>query len=201
MGDQRGLVQRIERRLEDGVGDAFARMFGGPVVPEEVEAVLRREAHDGVQILPGERFLVPNDYVITLGLSDFRNINTDRELTADAFARHLAGYIHEQGWQTYGEVVLRFEQSEGLHTGQYRARAVVNPDAGLRPPGGPSAPAVPNHANTAERGVPAMTDNQDRGGQSQGRPGDEYYGDQYGQPQEDPRGVAPEPQRPYLPTA
>ncbi|HCA51790.1 MAG TPA: hypothetical protein DEP24_01905 [Mycobacterium sp.] len=199
MGNQRGLVQRIERRLEIGVGDAFARVFGGSVVPQEVEALLRREAHDGVQILPGDRFLVPNDYVVTLSLSDFRKINTDRELTADAFARHLAGYIHEQGWQTYGEVVLRFEQSEGLHTGQYRARAVVNPDVGLRPPGGPSAPAVPNHANSAERGVPAMTDNQDRGGQSQGRPGEEYYGDQYGRPQEDPRGVAPEPQRPPYP--
>ena len=52
MVNQRGLAQRLERRLEDGVGDAFARMFGGAIVPQEVEALLRREAHDGVRTCP-----------------------------------------------------------------------------------------------------------------------------------------------------
>jgi len=199
MGNQEGLVRRIERKLEDSVGDAFARVFGGSIVPQEVEALLHREASDGVQKLPGEVFLAPNDYVITLSVSDFQKISTDRELTAEAFAKHLTGYIQEQGWQTYGEVVLRFEQSESLHTGQYRGRAVVNPDANARPTTCPPATAEPNHASTAEPGVPAMTDNQYRGGQSQGRPGDEQYDDQYGRPQEDPRAAAPEPQRPPYP--
>ena len=193
MANQRGLVQRIERKLEDSVGDAFARVFGGSVVPQEVETLLRREAFDGLQTLPGEVFLAPNDYVITLSVSDFQKISDDRELTAEAFAKHLAGYIQEQEWQTYGDVVLRFEESGGLRTGQYRARAVVNPDAAA------PATAASNHANTAEPGVPAMTDNQYRGGQSQGRPGDEHYDDQYGRPEEDPRAAAPEPQRPPYP--
>jgi len=43
-----------------------------------------------------------------------------------------------------------------------------------------------------------MTDNPKRGGQSQGRPGDEYYGDQYGRPQEDP-GAAEQQRPPYPP--
>jgi hypothetical protein len=200
MGNQRGLVQRIERKLENSIGDAFARVFGGSIVPQEVEALLRREASDGVRAVPGGRFLAPNDYVITVGPTDFLKISADRELTAEAFSRHLGGYIQEQGWQTYGEVVLRFEQSEGLHTGQFRARAVVNPDADPHPTANPTATTESTHANTAEPGVPAMTDNQYRGGQSQGRPGDEYYDDQYGRPQEDPRTVAPEPPRaPYPP--
>ncbi len=41
-----GLVDRIERKLESTVGDAFARVFGGSIVPQEVEAMLRREADD-----------------------------------------------------------------------------------------------------------------------------------------------------------
>ena len=168
MVNQKGLVQRIERRLEDAVGDAFARVFGGSIVPQEVEALLHREASDGVQTLPGEVSLAPNDYVITLSMSDFQKISADRELTAEAFAKHLAGYIQEQRWQTYGEVVIRFEQSESLHTGQYRARAVVNPDADPRPTTCPPATAESNHAYTAEPGVPAMTDNQYRGGQKSG---------------------------------
>ena len=36
-----GLVDRFERKLEDSVGNAFARVFGGSIVPQEVEAMLR----------------------------------------------------------------------------------------------------------------------------------------------------------------
>ena len=40
-------------------GDAFARVFGGPIVPQEIESLLRREASDGVRRLAGERFWLP----------------------------------------------------------------------------------------------------------------------------------------------
>ena len=206
MNNQKGLVKRIERMLEDSVGDAFARVFGGSVVPQELEALLRREASDGVQTLAGGRSLVPNEYVITLSESDFQKLSADRDLTTEAFARHLEGYIQEQGWQTYGELVVRLEQSESLHTGQYRARAAVNPDVNIsHEPGLDPRPSVPapraaesNDAYTAERGAPAMTDNPY--GQGQGRPGDEYFDEQYGRPQEESRPAAPEQQRaPYQP--
>ena len=198
MANQKGLVARIERMLEDGVGDVFARVFGGSIVPQEVEAMLRREASDGLQSLPGDRYLAPNDYVITLGESDYQKFNADREFTSDAFARHLAGYIQDQQWQTYGAVVVRFEQSEGLHTGQYRARAVVNPDADPRAPLTPPAQAESIHAYHAEPGAPAMTDNPTyRGGP--GRPGDEFFDDQYGRPQDEPRAGVPEHARPAYP--
>ncbi|MGC7986097.1 FhaA domain-containing protein, partial [Salmonella enterica] len=42
-----GLVDRIERKLETTVGDAFARVFGGSIAPPEVEAALQREAESG----------------------------------------------------------------------------------------------------------------------------------------------------------
>ena len=200
MNNQKGLVQRIERMLEDGVGDAFARVFGGSVVPQELEALLRREASDGVQALAGGRSLVPNQYVITLSVSDFQKLSADRDLTTEAFAKHLEEYLQEQGWQTYGEVVVRLDRSESLHTGQYRARAVVNPDVAAPQDPRLSAPAPRpaelTHAYTAEPGAPAMTDNPY--GQGQGRPGDEYYDDQY-RPQEEPRPAAPEPQRAAYP--
>src|SRR4029077_12293450 len=121
MSSQKGLVQRIERKLEATVGDAFARVFGGSIVPQEIEALLRREAEDGVRPLQGNRFLAPNEYIITLGMHDFEKVNGDPNLTSSGFARHLPHYIYEQGWQTYGEVVVRFEQLSNLHTGQFRA--------------------------------------------------------------------------------
>lgn len=199
MSNQRGLVQRIERRLENTVGDAFARVFGGSIVPAEVEAALRREASAGVQTLSGEQFLAPNEYVITLSASDFAKVSADRDLTTDTFAKHLGGYIREQGWQTYGELVVRFEQSPSLHTGQYRARGVVNPDVDPHPSEAHTAPPESNQAYTAEPGVPAMSNDPTyRGDQGQGRPGDDYYDERYPRPQDEQRG-APEQRGPYPP--
>ncbi|MCV7198999.1 FhaA domain-containing protein [Mycobacterium angelicum] len=192
MGSQKGLVQRIERKLEATVGDAFARMFGGSIVPQEVEALLRREAADGVHSLQGNRLLAPNEYIITLSVHDFEKLGADPDLTSSAFARYLADYIQEQGWQTYGEVVVRFEQSPNLHTGQLRARGAVNPDVEPRPTVTDFARPQSNHAYAAEPGVRPMTDNPSYRGQGQGRP-DEYYDERYARPQEDPRG-GPGPQ-------
>src|SRR5580693_9081258 len=133
MSSQKGLVQRIERKLEATLDNAFARVFGGSIVPQEVEALLRREAEDGVQTLHGNRLLAPNEYIITLGMHDFEKVAAESDLKSRGFATYLADYIHEKGWQTYGDVVVRFEQSSSLHTGQYRARGAVNPDVEPRP--------------------------------------------------------------------
>ncbi len=185
-----GLVDRFERKLESTVGDAFARVFGGSIVPQEVEAMLRREADTGAREVLGGRILAPNDYVITLSVPDYQKVSADPDLTSTTFAKHLEGYIHEQGWQTYGDVVVRFEQSPNLHTGQFRARGAVNPDSTT------GEPAPPRElSSNAEPGVPPMTDNPNyRGGQGQGRPADEYYDERYGRPEDGaPRSARPAP--------
>lgn len=76
-----GIVQRFERKLQGAVGDAFARVFGGGVVPQEVEAALQQEARDRVEHLGGGILLAPNNYVITINNSDHEELAADRELT------------------------------------------------------------------------------------------------------------------------
>ncbi len=58
-GGDMGLVDRFERKLENTVGDAFARVFGGSIVPQEVESLLRREADSGAREIPGRRIFGP----------------------------------------------------------------------------------------------------------------------------------------------
>jgi len=65
-----GKAQRFERRLQGMVGDAFARVFGGSVVPQEVAQALQREADDNARPLAGGRVLAPNRYTVTLGAAD-----------------------------------------------------------------------------------------------------------------------------------
>jgi hypothetical protein len=200
MGSQKGLVQRIERKLESSVGDAFARVFGGSIVSQEVHAMLRREAADGIRPLPGNHILAPNEYVITLGIHDYEKVGADPDLTSGAFAKRLAGYLGEQGWQTYGDVVVRFERSPNLHTGQFRVRGAVNPDVQPHPPGIDSAAPQSVHALNAEPGVPPMTENSSYpGSHGQGQPGDDYYDDRYGRAEDEVPGGDPDPRAPYPP--
>jgi hypothetical protein len=159
-----GIVSRFERRLQGAVGDAFARVFGGSVVPQEVEAALQREASDQVAELDGGHLLVPNSYTITINASDLQQLDADHELTTRAFAKHLQDYIRDQGWQTYGEVHVEFEPSPTLHTGQFRTHGRVDPDAGRRNPpatGRPADRSGPPRQRTAhpQPGAGPMTQN------------------------------------------
>lgn len=190
-----GIVQRFERKLEDVVGDAFARVFGGSIVPQEVQASLRREAADGVRSAGQGRLLAPNEFFVLLSASDHEKAADDRDLNPDTFAELLREYIRDQGWQTYGEVVVRFEQSPNLHTGQFRTRGVVNPDSKRDRTHGAvtTAPPTPDPQPGA-----SMTDNP---GPQQGRPGEEYgrEDDRYGRPDQDPRAQQPQGGQGYPP--
>ncbi len=88
-----GLVDRFERKLESTVGDAFARVFGGSIVPQEVEAMLRREADTGAREVLGGRILAPNDYVITLSVPDYQQGERRPGPHIDHFRQALGG-IH-----------------------------------------------------------------------------------------------------------
>ncbi|MBU3060118.1 DUF3662 domain-containing protein [Nocardia sp. NEAU-G5] len=196
-----GIVTRFERRLKDAVGDGFARVFGGSVVPQEVEAALQREASDRVTELDGGHLLAPNSYTITINAADLRQLDADHDLTTRAFAKHLQEYIRDQGWQTYGDVHVEFEPSPTLHTGQFRTRGRVDPDAGRReqtvrgPSPGRSGPPRQRTAHpqpgagpmTQNSGYdpsrePAESDPRNRGyaPPPAGRPGQQGY-DEYGQ--------------------
>ena len=157
-----GIVSRFERRLRNTVDDAFARVFGGNVMPKEVETALEREAVDHVRELDGGHQLAPNSYVITINSTDHEKLAADGDTAKRQFSRHLQDYIKAQGWQTYGDVNVSFEASPSLHTGQFRARGIVDPDVGRRPaPHKPQQPgaAMPQNSGPDEGREPAAGQN------------------------------------------
>ncbi|HEY2698762.1 MAG TPA: DUF3662 and FHA domain-containing protein [Pseudonocardiaceae bacterium] len=173
-----GLVQRFERRLEGIVGNSFARVFGGSVVPQEVAQALQREGELNVRELAGGRLLAPNHYTVLLGPADHDRLagaEQDEQrisaLLADCVEEHLA----EHGWETYGDVVVSVERSDALHTGQFRTRSSVDPDAHRR-----SAPPrnAGDRAMSQPPGYGQNPDNDPYGqqGYGQGAYGDPNYG-------------------------
>ncbi len=127
-----GRVDRFERRLQGMVGDAFARVFGGSVVPQEVVQALLREAEDHIEQLPGGRRLVPNRFTVLLSPSDLGRMAGDREQIVESLSGSVTEQLADQGWDTFGEVVVFLERSDALHTGQFRTRSSVDPDASRR---------------------------------------------------------------------
>ena len=127
-----GRVGRFERRLQGMVGDAFARVFGGSVVPQEVMQGLLREAEDNKQQLAGGRVLAPNRYTVLLAPADFDRMAGDTAQIVDSLSGYVTEQLADQGWDTYGEVVVFLERSDALHTGQFRTRSSVDPDASRR---------------------------------------------------------------------
>jgi hypothetical protein len=127
-----GRVDRFERRLQGMVGDAFARVFGGSVVPQEVVQALLREAEDHIEQLAGGRLLAPNRFTVLLGATDLERMAGDRAEIISTLSASVAEQLADQGWDTYGEVVVFLERSDALHTGQFRTRSSVDPDASRR---------------------------------------------------------------------
>jgi len=123
-----GKAQRFERRLQGIVGDAFARVFGGSVVPQEVAQALQREADDNARPLAGGRVLAPNRYTVTLGAADHDRLAGDEQRVIRMLKGCIQTHLAQQGWDVYGDVVVALKVSETLHTGQFRTSSSVDPD-------------------------------------------------------------------------
>ena len=167
-----GLGQRLNRKLENAVGNTFARVFGGSVVPQELAQALLREGEVHLRELAGGRLLAPNHYIVQLGAQDFGNFAGEEDRTTALLADCVEEYLAEQQWDTYGDVVVSLERSDALHTGQFRIRSTVDPDvkASARAPGS-ARPAQPRNAGDRSMSQPP--------GYGQPPEGDPY-GQQYG---------------------
>ena len=174
-----GRAERFDRRLENLVGNTFARMFGGNVVTQEVAIALERESEENVRELAGGRQLAPNHYIVSLGQADHERMAGNEQRVTQVLAQAVTEHLAEHGLDTYGDVVVSLERNEALHTGQFKTRSSVDPDA--RPQGSGS----PRSARPSNAGDPAMSQPPGYGQYDQGDPygqqGQYGYGQQGGQ--------------------
>ncbi|MET0865507.1 MAG: FhaA domain-containing protein [Nakamurella sp.] len=189
-----GVIQSFERRLQGAVGNTFARLFGGKVQPAEVADALQREADEHIQ-RQGNSLIAPNHYRVRLGPTDRRGLGSDEVSVASALSDMIREYLDEQGWQTFGDVAVSLEQSESLHTGQFRISSIVDPDVGRQ--GQKAAPpqAAPPHAALKHpmAGVGRMTQQPGDSGRPDNRQDPQQAGQNDQQGQRPPDGQYPPP--------
>ncbi|MGH3605583.1 MAG: DUF3662 and FHA domain-containing protein [Pseudonocardiaceae bacterium] len=180
-----GKAQRFERRLQGMVGDAFARVFGGSVVPQEVAQALQREADDNARPLAGGRVLAPNRYTVTLGAADHDRLAGDEQRVIRMLTGCIQSHLAEQAWDVYGGLVVSLERSDTLHTGQFRTSSSVDPDTpqprSARDPGS-SGDSAMTQQPAPDYGQPAGHDfSGSRYVQDGYQPGYQSYDESYGQ--------------------
>ena len=192
-----GVLQRFERRLEDLVGGAFARLFKGQVEPVEIAKALQREADENRAVMGGGRVLVPNRYVVELGPSDHERLAPWETQLTRTLAEMVQEFVDDEGWSAYGDITVAFALDRGLRTGMFRVGSDVDMDAAprQRPRDSLSAP-IPNAPPSAS---PAAYQQPyaDPAGYSdpQRDPYAEPHRDPYAEPQRDP--YAEPPRDPY----
>ncbi|MGV9297179.1 MULTISPECIES: DUF3662 and FHA domain-containing protein [Amycolatopsis] len=191
-----GRVERFDRRLENLVGNTFARMFGGNVVTQEVAVALEREGEENVRELAGGRQLAPNHYIVSLGAADHDRMAGDEQRVTGVLARAVAEHLAAQGWDTYGDVVVSLERNEALHTGQFKTRSSVDPDARDTAGEGPSRSARPSNAGDPPMSQPPGYGQYDQG-DPYGQQGQYGYGQQGGQQPGYDQGYGGQPQQGY----
>lgn len=145
--DLMGVFSRIERRLEQGVGSAFARMFKGKVHPAEIARALQQDADDNATKIAKGRTLVPNRYTVRLGDTDYHHLKEwERQLTrslSDICREHFT----DEGYSTYGAVKVDFVHDDSMRTGIFAVESRVD-DA---------EPSVPLREHLPPSGAPPIT--------------------------------------------
>lgn len=167
---QMGVFSRIERRLEHGVGSAFARMFKGKVHPAEIARALQQDADDNATEIAKGRTLVPNRYTVVLGDTDFTHLQEWERQLARSLADICREHFANEGYSTYGAVKVEFAQDASLRTGIFQIESRVDDAAASSPlrdylppasdagPGAAPAGALPSAVRPAPLGPPPVAD-------------------------------------------
>lgn len=149
-----GVLQRFERRLEGLVEGAFARAFKGHVEPVEIAGALQREAEDKKAIVGPGRTLVPNDYVVELGQTDYARLAPYSRPLGAELAEMIREAAGEEHWSFVGPVRVELEEIADLETGVFRVRSGVAAgdvlDGGVRHTAGVRGATGPDSAESRQ---------------------------------------------------
>ena len=115
-----GRIRKLDSSLQRGLDNSFARVFGGKVVPNELEECLKQEIEDFLMQDAEGRYLAPNDFRIGVSAKDFANLSAGGPELPSELADRMARYCRNNGWAMSGSVSVRVQQVNSLHTGQLK---------------------------------------------------------------------------------
>ncbi|WP_445227800.1 DUF3662 and FHA domain-containing protein [Corynebacterium sp. H128] len=132
---------RLDSAMQRGLDNGLARVFGGRVVPPEIEEALKQEAEDN-RVHTYEGYVeAPNVFRVLVSEQDRENLNEHHPSLAADFSDQMARHIRNQGWTALGPVVVTIAADESLKTGQLKVESESDGDVELPAP--PPVKAAP----------------------------------------------------------
>lgn len=118
-----GRFKKLDSSLQRGLDNGFARVFGGEVVPTEIDEVLKQYAEESVMTDAQGQRLAPSHFQILVSTRDYASLTESRPRLAEEMGDRLSRFIRNQGWRTNEPVKVNLAPHDGLHSGQMRADA------------------------------------------------------------------------------
>lgn len=118
-----GRIKKLDNSLQRGLDNGFARVFGGEVVPTEIDEVLKQYAEESVMTDAQGQRLAPSYFQVLVSTRDYASLTESRPRLAEEMGDRLSRFIRNQGWRTNEPVKVNLSAHEGLHSGQMRADA------------------------------------------------------------------------------
>ncbi|QTH59798.1 DUF3662 and FHA domain-containing protein [Corynebacterium hindlerae] len=121
-----GLMDRfakLDSAMQRGLDNGLARVFGGQLVPAEIEEALKQEADDN-RVHTYEGYVeTANRYVVHVSPQDSTNLNEQHPKLAEGFTDLMQRHIRNQGWMAAGPVSITIVADEALKTGQLKVES------------------------------------------------------------------------------
>ncbi|MCL2783988.1 MAG: DUF3662 domain-containing protein [Propionibacteriaceae bacterium] len=114
-----GIFSQAEKRLESAIGGVFARAFKGDVQPVEITHRLCKELDEQAQILASDKYLVPNDFLISLSKHDYARLFPYSKTMTSEITADLREYASEHDYIFNGPISIQLEERVDLPVGRF----------------------------------------------------------------------------------
>lgn len=121
-----GRFRKLDSSLQRGLDNGFARVFGGEVVPAEIDELLKQQAESSVMMDPDGNRWAPCHFMVNVSQRDFDSLTQKHPGLDEDLSDRLQRFIRNSGWQTNSPVQVHLDADEGLHTGQLKANSLFN---------------------------------------------------------------------------
>ncbi|MCJ7857706.1 DUF3662 and FHA domain-containing protein [Corynebacterium kalidii] len=118
-----GRFRKLDSSLQRGLDNGFARVFGGEVVPAEIDELLKQEVEDTLMEDRTGTVYAPSSYRVHVSEHDHATLLEKRPDLANELRGRLQRFIRNEGWDSHHPVAVELVKDDGLHTGQLKARS------------------------------------------------------------------------------
>lgn len=144
-----GRFRKLDSSLQRGLDNGFARVFGGEVVPAEIDELLKQEVEDALMEDNSGALYAPSTYAVHLAARDHDSLVSQRPDLDHELRDRLNRFIRNEGWTTSAPVTVDLIRDDSMHTGQLKCRSGFTPT-----PQGQPAPAQQSSPEQGSKQTP-----------------------------------------------